>query len=179
MLDNSQFRDLIIKPVLKAMSMWTQNAEDLLVGTCAQETLGGKYLIQVIKGQEPLDTLKQRIGAVGPFGMEPRTHDDIWKNYLPSQPKITNDMMMVCCFSRKPTSDMLIYNLYYATAMTRIFYHRLQEVIPATLELQASYYNSHYNTSVGEATENEYIGNYNLFCGIKPTKGGKNVEVSK
>jgi hypothetical protein len=175
MLDNTQFRELVIKPVLKAMSMWTQNAEDLLVGTCAQESKGGEYLIQKIDKNTPIETLNQRIGAVGIYQMEPRTHDDIWKNYLPSQPKITNDMMQVCCFSRKPTSDMLIYNLYYATAMARIFYHRLQEVIPATLDLQATYYKSHYNTSVGGATENEYISNYNLFCGIKANKGVKNV----
>ena len=61
----------------------------------------------------------------------------------------------------------MLYNLYYATAMARLDYHRASETIPKTLELQAEYYKKYYNTSGGKATIDEYITNYNNFVGIK------------
>jgi len=68
---------------------------------------------------------------------------------------------------------MMIYNLFYATAMARIFYLRIQETVPATLELQADYYKTYWNTSLGKATQAEYILSYNSFMGIRAPKGEK------
>jgi hypothetical protein len=174
MLDQLQLRRLIIQPVLKGLSLYSENSEEILVGTCAQETKGGSYLIQEFKKDEdPIQILKTKLCALGPYGMEYKTHDDLWKTFLPSRPKITNDLMQICTFSKKPTAEMMIYNLYYATAMARIFYLKVQETIPATLELQADYYKAYWNTSLGKATTAEYIVNYNLFMGIKTPKGEK------
>ena len=177
MLDQKQLRSLIIQPVLRAMSLYSQEAEDLLAGTCAAET-NGDYLIQK-SDLDPLESMKQNVFALGIYQMEPRTHDDLWKNYLPSHPKIVNDLMQICMFSKKPTSSMLVYNLYYATAMARVFYLRCPDPIPATLELQSIYYKTHWNTSEGKSTPQHYVTNYNNFMHVKgsATKGVKNVQI--
>jgi hypothetical protein len=178
MLDQKQLRSLIIQPVLHAMSLYSIEAEDLLVGTCAEET-GGTFLIQKTD-EDPYLSMKQNTFALGIYQMEPRTHNDIWKNYMPSHPKIVNDLMQVCMFSKKPDSSMLVYNLYYATAMARVFYLRCNEPIPATLELQSIYYKTYWNTSEGKSTPQQYVLNYNNFMNVKvpAQKGVKNVQSS-
>lgn len=65
MLDCSQFRALIIEPVLSKLQLYSKDAEELLVFTCAAESLGGTLLHQI---QGP---------AVGIFQMEPNTYTDI------------------------------------------------------------------------------------------------------
>jgi hypothetical protein len=169
MIDNRQLRSLIIQPVLKGLSLYSLEAEDLLVGTCAQETLGISFLMQKTE-ENYYDALKRNLFALGIYQMEPRTHDDIWKSYLPAHPKLSSDLMQVCCFSRLPSSHMLVYNLFYATAMARIFYKRAPEPIPKTLELQAEYYKTYWNTSQGAATVEQYISNYNRITGKKVEK---------
>jgi hypothetical protein len=61
----------------------------------------------------------------------------------------------------------MIYNLHYSTAMARVLYFTFPGDIPSTLEGQAQYYKTHWNTIDGKATTEEYIENYNLFNGIK------------
>lgn len=107
------------------------------------------------------------------YQMEPRTHDRLWQTFLPAHPKAANDLMQVCMFSRKPNSDMMVYNLYYSTAMARIFYLSINEQIPKTLALQAEFYKAHWNTSLGKATVEEYIANYNLFNGLQKKESKK------
>ena len=149
--DASQLRFLIVKPVLIGINMWSQEAEDLMMGTAAQESLLGKYI-------------KQDHGpALGIFQMEPRTHDDIWTRYLTQNPKVCNDLMITCKFANKPTKEMLVYNLFYAAAMTRVFYRRIPDTIPRTLEGQAEYWKTWYNTPQGAGSTSQYIANYNRF----------------
>ena len=62
MIDNKQLRELIIGPSLDALQMYSKEAEEILVFTCASESLGGTYLKQV-KGP-----------ALGIYQMEPATY---------------------------------------------------------------------------------------------------------
>ena len=158
------------------MSLYSIEAEDLLVGTCAAET-SGDFLMQKTE-EDPFLAMKQNVFALGIYQMEPRTHDDLWRNYLPSHPKLVNDLMQVCMFSKKPDSSMLVYNLYYSTAMARVFYLRCPEPLPKTLELQSIYYKTYWNTSEGKSTPQHYVTGYNNFMHIKGivSKGVKNVQ---
>ena len=65
MLNIAQFRDLIVKSTLNDLLLYSEDAEELLVFTCAVESLGGTYLQQV-KGP-----------ALGIYQMEPVTYNDI------------------------------------------------------------------------------------------------------
>ena len=60
----------IIIPTLQFIGLYSESAVNLLLGTAAQESHMGTYLTQ-IKGP-----------ALSIYQIEPKTHADIWKNYL-------------------------------------------------------------------------------------------------
>ncbi len=172
MFDAKQFREKIIRHVLHGIGMWDENAEELMMGTVAAESLGGTYLTQVIGP------------ALGVFQMEPKTHDDIWQKWLPNHPAITANLMSTCMISMKPAASMMVSNLFYATAMARILYFRnCAHKVPAGLEKQAEYYLDYYNCG-GAGSVDKYINSYNIFinggkhANTKP-KSGKSTGASK
>jgi len=131
-----------------------------MLGTCAQESKGGTYLKQV-----------QGI-ALGAWQMEPATHDDIWKRYLPNQPIICSKMVNHCQIRTQPSADIMMYHLTYACAMARLLYHRHPEPIPKGVEEQAKMWKKVYNSSKGAGDTDEYVRNYTLFIGpVKKSKG--------
>ena len=70
-IDAEQLRKDIVRPAIEKIGLWSQEAEDLLIGTAAQESHLGTYLRQL--GDGP---------ALGIFQMEPATHNDIHENFL-------------------------------------------------------------------------------------------------
>ena len=70
MLNIAQFREFIVIPTLHDLVLNSTAAEELIVFTCATESLGGTYLKQV---NGP---------AIGIYQMEPETYNDIWQNYI-------------------------------------------------------------------------------------------------
>lgn len=155
LFNNVQFREVILRPTLMALQKWRPEVEELMIGTMAHESKGGTYLVQ------------ENGPAVGPFEMEPVTHDDIWLNYLPNQPKLSYDLMTVCGFAYKPKFEVMKYHLVYAVCMARIDYLRIPEPIPKDLQSQALYWKNYYNTKLGKGTPEEYIQDYLIFTGAK------------
>ncbi len=156
MINLKQFRELIIRPSLEAIDLYSPGAEELLVGICAQESLGGYYINQ-IKG--PAD---------GIYEMEPATHKDIWENFLlKSKIELAQKILKTCNFSEVPTSSEMITNLKYATIMTRVFFLRFPDPIPASNDIDGIFdlYKRRYNTPLGSATKESFISNY--FCYLK------------
>ncbi len=153
MLDCSQFRSLIIEPVLSKLQVYSKPAEELLVFTCAAESLGGTYLAQV-KGP-----------AMGIFQMEPATYTDIWVNYIRPRNQLATLLAMHYACSRIPDVHRMIYDLHFATAMARIHYLRVTEYIPNTNDPEAlfDYYKKYYNTPKGKAKKDESIKKYQDF----------------
>ena len=156
MFDNNQFRQYIIRPSLQPIGLWNANAEELLVMTCAQESLGGKYLHQ-IKGP-----------ALGIFEMQPNTINDIWKNYLSTRISMLKGIYDQLKIIERPDDEVMVYNLRYATIMARVFYERIKENLPDAkdVEAMAKYYKHYYNTDLGAATIPEIISNYHKFIGV-------------
>src|SRR5581483_5744304 len=128
MFDNKQFRELIVRPTLNGIGLYSPEAEDLMVGICAHESKGGTYFAQIDGA------------ALGPFEMQKNAHDHIWNVVLPNNPKLANDLMITCKMSTKPEFEMLKFHLIYATAMARIYFIPIKESIPKTLEGQAAYW---------------------------------------
>lgn len=160
MFNLQQFREKIIRPVLHGIGMWNEYAEELMIGTAAVESDGGTFLVQQNNGP-----------AVGIFQMEPKTHDDIWKIWLPNHPAVAANLMTTCMISMKPAAPMMISNLFYATAMARIQYFRNSAFpIPATLEGQAAYWVEFYNRG-DAATPEKYIAAYKRFVGQGAANG--------
>jgi len=153
MLNILQFRELIVKSTLNDLLMYSQNAEELMVFTCAVESLGGHYLKQV-KGP-----------ALGIYQMEPQTYNDIWQNYIHNQGGLLLKLFSNFGLTYMPAEDILIYDLRFATAMTRIFYQRIKEPLPDYRNVDAiwAYYKKYYNTELGSATKVESINKYTNF----------------
>lgn len=159
MINAKQLRELIVRPALKGIGLWTQEAEDLVMGTAAQESRL-HYLDQIDKAGKPGP-------AYGLWQMERITHDDIWRAYL--NKNVRTDMrarlLSVACMADKsliPPVEALAYNLRYGALMCRVHYLRKPGAIPSTLQGQAAYWKKHYNTRLGKGKPEEYVKNYAL-----------------
>jgi hypothetical protein len=152
MIDVKQFREVVIRPALKKIKLWTPEAEELLLGTALQESRL-KYMKQLGSGP-----------AVGFFQMEPRTHDDIWKNYLRAKPDLAQ---RVAQLSHVVNAQSMSTDLLYAAAMCRVHYLRVPHRLPAEGDIQgqARYWKLFYNTNYGSGTEEEYLEVWESYSG--------------
>jgi hypothetical protein len=142
-------RTHIIQPALWAIGLWSQLAEELLLGIALQET--------------GLRTRRQRGGpALGFWQMEPATHDDIWKNYLryPSRGALAARVRNLC--AAEPAAALLESNDRYACAMARLDLLRAPEPLPPRGDIAgyAAYWKRFYNTAGGAGTAAEFIANW-------------------
>ena len=153
MLNITQFRELIVKSSLLDLHMYSVDAEELMVFTCAVESLGGTYLKQV---SGP---------ALGIYQMEPATYNDIWQNYIKTKSSLFMSILSNFHLSFMPPEEILIYDLRVATAMTRLFYSRVKAPLPPATDPDAiwAYYKLYYNTLKGAAEKEESIKKYHDF----------------
>lgn len=140
-----QLRQHIIAPVLISMDMWSQEAEDLLLGTAIHESDGLKRITQYGSGP-----------ALSYYQMEPATLHDLYDNYLRFHP----DKQKLLDKFKAPglsQADNLRMNAAYATAAARLQYYRVPTRIPTSFEGQAEYWKKHWNTHLGAGTVEQYI----------------------
>lgn len=150
----SHLRELVIRPVLERMArarpgLDSAAAEELLVGTAAQESRLGYSLRQHPTGP-----------ARGIYQMEPATFDDLMR-WLAGKP----DLMSAAANWASPAipfGAQVAGNLYFATAIARLNYYRKPGALPAADNLAglAAYYKKYWNTPLGAATEVEFIKHY-------------------
>ena len=141
----------VIRPALNHIGLGGRPAEELLLGTALQESKL-MYLHQLGKGP-----------AKGVFQMEPRTHDDIWGNYLAYKKQLSTQVFDLSGKGAwMPPADQMCGNMFYAAAMTRVHYRRVPSALPSAGDLdgQAEYWKEHYNTYLGAGTVEEYVENY-------------------
>ena len=150
-IDHDHLRKHVIRPTIKYLGLHSYAAEELLVGTAAQESRGGHYLKQLGGGP-----------AIGVFQMEPDTHDDIWGNYLEYRQSLADSIRMLC---RKCEAEEMAGNLYYAAAMARVHYLRVPHTLPDARELceMGKYWKQHYNTPLGAGTVREFVESYKRY----------------
>ncbi len=157
MLSNHQLREEIVKPCLQALYHWTQGFEDLIVGTFAHESRFGQYMVQI---QGP---------ALGFWQMEPATYNDL-QNYLIKFPETKIRIFNICQISIEHR-ELMVYNIRYACCMAIVKYLEAgvltrKYVLDTPLNL-AIVYKTLYNSSLGKATEQEFVDDYKTFCSIK------------
>lgn len=128
-----------------------EEAIELLMGTCAQESHLGKYRKQIGGGP-----------ALGIFQMEPATFNDIVANYLNNRIPLKEKILEIAGVREFNAKD-LENNDRLATCMARVHYLRKPASIPAGLDGQAAYWKKYYNTVLGKGTEEEYKANYKRF----------------
>lgn len=152
-MDSKQLLHEVIEPTLKFLDMDSPAARNLILGTIAQESHMGKYLVQLGGGP-----------ALGVAQMEPATHDDIWDNYLKYRQPIVYKLDQLLCLGRSK-HEQLKWNLAYAVAMARVHYRRVAAPLPDAddIEQLAHYWKDHYNTYAGKGTVEEFVHNYQRF----------------
>ncbi|MEO5341714.1 MAG: hypothetical protein H7837_14585 [Magnetococcus sp. MYC-9] len=142
-----QLLDLVIRPTLRRLDLWSEAAEELLLGTAIQES-SLSYLKQMGAGP-----------AKGIWQMEKPTHDDIWTNFLHYRTKLGLNVLGPYA---KPDHTRLTWDLAYACALCRVHYLRSPEPLPPAgdIDAQAAYWKQWYNTPLGKGTAAEYIANW-------------------
>jgi hypothetical protein len=152
-INSKQFRELIVRPPLVAVDLWSESAEELLMGTCAQESAMGTYLKQLDNGI-----------ALGVYQMEPNTYHDINTNYLKYRPLLLH-RIQEALDDKSFASSRLIYDLRFSTIMCRLHYLRVPTILPSPDDIEglAHYWKKWYNTPEGKGTVDEFIANYNKY----------------
>ena len=163
MIDIKELRLAVIRPAIKAIDMWSEDAEELLIGTCAQESRGGTFLVQ-----ETNHGIYMK-GGLGIFDMESATHESLWLHRINNMPELKAKIFTYCDFKDKPKPIELVGNLGYASIMTRIFYHGIDEPLPPAnnVEAMGAYWKKYYNTVYGAGTVDEFVKSYHAYVGGK------------
>ena len=155
-IECAQLRKHIIKPtleVLDRMIPYSRAAENLLLGTAAQESHMGRYLKQI------------RGPALGIYQMEPETYSDIWVSFLSYRVELAHVIRRLTLSHMIGDRNQLSGNLYLATAMARIHYFRVKEALPKANDVAglAAYWKSHFNTKLGRGTIQQFLDNYKRY----------------
>lgn len=98
--------------------------------------------------------------AIGPFQMEPATHDDIWLNFS----KTAINYGLGLGFVNRP-AEYMARNWSYAIFMGRLFLLRVPESLPAADDVlgMAEYAKRYWNTPLGKARAAQYADAYTRY----------------
>lgn len=150
-MNSNQLRFEIVRPALRSIHMHSQAAENLIMGTAAQESR--------------LEYVRQLDGpALSLFQIEPATYHDYWDKFLEFRPTIEMDILRAIATDRQPPADRLIWDIRFATIMCRIHYRRISDALPDPHDVwgMAHYWKRYYNTEKGAGTVDEFVKNYRL-----------------
>jgi len=152
-MEPQHLRELVIRPALEEIGLYSKTAEDLVFGTACQESHCGTFLKQLGSGP-----------ALGIFQMEPATFTDLWENFLAFKPDLAAKMAPMFHGS-PPQAEEMIWNLRFAAAMCRVHYFRVPAALPeaGNIPALADYWKRHYNTPKGMGTVAEFIRNFNRY----------------
>ena len=133
---------------------YSENAVNLLLGTCAQETFFGTFLHQI------------RGPGEGAYSMEPNTGKDIWANWLMERYQVRLALTRACGVLSHHNNNALRWNLKYSTIMARIEYRRFKDPLPPANDPRAlgAYWDIAYNRNPNKGTIEEFVGNYMHYC---------------
>jgi len=156
MADVVTFRTNVVRPVLQRLNLWSEVAENLMVGTALQESLL-KYTRQ-IGGP-----------ALGYFQMEPATHKDCWVNFLKYRSTLAEKVRSFVPESlvEIPDPEIMVDNPYYACAMARVKYFRSSKPLPkdpTDIVSLGNYWKEIYNTMLGKGKPEEFISKYEKYA---------------
>ena len=154
-LDARQFRDYVVRPALLRLVAWSVAAEQLVLGTAAQESRL-TYLHQLGGGP-----------ALGLFQMEPATVRDHfgWLRFHSTLNAAVRSMVSAEQAKKEfPDPAEIGWNLRLAAALCRVHYLRHSFPLPVAGDVAgfARAWKLTYNTPQGAGTEEEFMRNYRL-----------------
>ena len=157
MLDLTHFRLYIVRDALKAAGWWSQEIENLIVGTAMVES-NIQMLVQMGGGP-----------ARGLFQIEKRSFEDV-VGYIKRDSQKIKAICGACGFSVLPEDvDHVIWNLRFAVLITRMFYYRIPEALPNSDDYKemSNYHKKYYNTVYGKTDVSKSIEIFKKVCSYK------------
>lgn len=133
----NDLRELIIRPTLEHLNDWSETAENLLLGTAAQESqLGLRMQSENHKG-------------LGLYRISAQTHTQVWDEFLITDPELASRLRGLASqqqFLKSPHSE-LISNLSYASGVAWMIYKRcnLQFCDKSGIRELAKYWFTYYS----------------------------------
>lgn len=142
-------RHMVIRNTLKYLGDWSPAAENLLLGTAAQESGLGFCMHE-----------KRRIGI---YHLTTTTHKSVWDKYLLHIPEMASEIRGLAgqrSFLKDPHGE-LVTNLKYATAIAWMVYRRVEQPLPAADDILglATFWHRHYHPKP-TGTVAEFVRNY-------------------
>ncbi len=158
-MDLEQLRNNIIKPALKPLGIWNLDIESILCATAAQETNGGKFVLNL---GSP---------AMGIYQMLEVTHNAMWKSNFQqvNNLQLVRSMLQMFGFGRVPISFDLVWHNGYATFMAAFYYQHLPDKLPPATDLKAQWeiYNRYWKLPTNQTTEETFYKNINDYFGLR------------
>lgn len=108
----ADLRELVVRPTLEQLDQWSQAAENLLMGTVAQESQLGFTL--------------QEGGLKGIYRISDDLHRKVWDEYLINHPETASRLRGLASQQQflKAPHDELTFNLRYSTGVAWMIYQR-------------------------------------------------------
>lgn len=155
-IDCYQLKEVIVKPALAAIGLYSDDAVALMMGTCAQETALGTYIVQKGIGYE---------GGIGIYQLQAPSYYDVWENKIQPYPNIRAKIKLYLGYEARPPIHRIAADLSLATIMTRFYYSRVIEPIPNRFNIEAlgQYWKKYWNTEKGKGTVQQFIDNYKQY----------------
>jgi hypothetical protein len=119
-IHTNDLREVIIRPTLTVLGEWSQSAENLLLGTAAQESQLGFRL----RGESE--------AGLGLYRISARTHTQIWDRFLINDPDLASTLRGLASqqqFLKNPHCELIV-NLSYATGVAWMIYKRHGLILP-------------------------------------------------
>lgn len=148
----SDFSTQVVIPALQLLALagipYTKSAHDLLMGTAAQESLMGTYLVQ------------QSGPGIGVFMATPSLVPGVIAKLTTTQQGV---LKAVAQNGDLSDTTQLVTNLVLATMVARAWYWQVPTALPPdTVAGLWSYYKTYYNSSQATATETQWNTNWGL-----------------
>lgn len=136
----NQFREYIVQEPLKKIGLYSPEAEELLIATAAQESLGGTFL-NGVSGLGIYGMSEERYQRNWDFHLvEKRTNmSDLEQNKTKTVEETLNTLgfqiLKTSKYSIIPSADVLTANLVYATLNARVFYEFFVKNLPPKFDI--------------------------------------------
>jgi len=128
----TDLRSLVIRPTLEHLDDWSPAAENLLLGTAAQESQLGFRL-----HNSQLQSHQSQ--GQGLYRISPNTHVQVWDEFLINDPELASRLRGLASqqqFLKAPHQE-LITNLSYATGVAWMVYKRNRVALPDANDIEA------------------------------------------
>ena len=159
-----QFREQIIAPVLTRAGLWSQSAENLVLGTAAHESGNFRFIRQHPRGP-----------ARSFYQIEPATAADICRRFLADRPTLATTVAKACWphlaqppmfkgLGQVDINRLLIEDWAFATLLCRLKYYMAKPPLPEPDDIpgMASYWGRHYQTDDNPVKNAQWAQSYSL-----------------